>query len=170
MATITLSSKHQITLPIEMVRRLGLKSGDKLAAQLVDDHIVVMPQPESWVDYFRGSMKGVYGSTKEEIDKYVAEERRSPERWEWSQKFYDLVEPNPHARRIVEHLRARPGHTSPEPDLLKLGGKYPNKAEEALKALVEHGGVRKLEADQAVRGEIGGYDWQYRLVHEFSGS
>ena len=75
MATITLSSKHQVTLPVDIVRSLGLKAGDKLIAELIDDRIVLLPQPESWADYFVGSMKGVYGSTKEGIDRYIAEVR-----------------------------------------------------------------------------------------------
>ena len=75
MATITLSSKNQVTLPAEMVRSLGLKPGTKIVAELIDDLIVLLPQPESWVDYFVGSMRGVYGSTKEEIDRYIAEVR-----------------------------------------------------------------------------------------------
>ena len=75
MPTVTLSSKHQITLPVDMVRSLGLKTGDKLVAELIDDRIVLLPRPESWADYFSGSMKGVYGSSKEEIDRYIAEVR-----------------------------------------------------------------------------------------------
>ena len=75
MPTITLSSKHQVTLPIDMVRQLGLQAGDKLIAELIDDHLVLLPQPESWTDYIVGSMKGIYGSTKEEIDRYIAEVR-----------------------------------------------------------------------------------------------
>ena len=75
MATVTLSSKHQVTLPVDMVRSLDLKTGDKLVVELIDDHIVLLPQPESWTDYFAGSLKGVYGETKEEIDRYIAEVR-----------------------------------------------------------------------------------------------
>ena len=75
MAIITLSSKHQVTLPVDIVRSLGLKAGDKLVAELIDDRIVLLPQPASWADYFVGSMKGVYGSTKEEVDRYIAEVR-----------------------------------------------------------------------------------------------
>src|SRR3990172_5401597 len=75
MPKVTLSSKNQITLPVEIVRKLGLKPGDKIVAELMDDHVVLLPQPESWVDYFKGSLKGVYGSTKEEIDRYIAEVR-----------------------------------------------------------------------------------------------
>ena len=75
MTNVTLSSKNQITLPVEMVRALSLRQGDKLVAELIDNHIVLLPKPESWVDYFEGSMKGVYGSTKGEIDRYIAEVR-----------------------------------------------------------------------------------------------
>lgn len=69
MATVTLSSEHQITLPVELVRSLKLEPGDKLVVELVDDHLIVLPEPGSWADYFRGSMKGVYGDTVEEIDR-----------------------------------------------------------------------------------------------------
>ena len=75
MATVTLSGKHQLTLPVDMVRSLGLKPGDKLVAELIEGHIVLLPQPESWAEYFIGSARGVYGSTKEEIDRYIAEVR-----------------------------------------------------------------------------------------------
>ena len=75
MANITLSSKGQVTIPIDILRRLGLKAGDKLIAELIDNRIVLLPQPESWTDYFGGSLKGVYGSTVEEIDRYIAEVR-----------------------------------------------------------------------------------------------
>lgn len=41
MPRITLSSKNQITLPVDIVRILDLKPGDKLVAELIDDHIVL---------------------------------------------------------------------------------------------------------------------------------
>lgn len=75
MANITLSSKGQVTIPVDILRRLGLKAGDKLIAELIDNRIILLPQPESWTDYFGGSLKGVYGSTVEEIDRYIAEVR-----------------------------------------------------------------------------------------------
>ena len=60
-----------------MVRRLGLKPGRRLMLRLEDDRIVLRPEPEGWVEYFRGSMKGVYGKTREEMDAYVQRERAS---------------------------------------------------------------------------------------------
>lgn len=73
--TITISSKNQVTLPAAMVRTLGLKAGDKLVAELIDDRIVLLPRPDSWAEYMIGSLEGVYGSTKEEVDSYIAEVR-----------------------------------------------------------------------------------------------
>ena len=37
MLTVTVSSKHQITLPVELVRALGLKKGNALIQQRVDE-------------------------------------------------------------------------------------------------------------------------------------
>jgi antitoxin ChpS len=76
-ATATLSSKNQITLPVAMVRRLGLKPGRKLMLRLEGDRIVLRPEPEDWVEYLRGSAKGVYGKTRDEMDAYVRRERAS---------------------------------------------------------------------------------------------
>lgn len=73
---VTLSRKHQITLPIALVRELGLEPGDKLAARLENGNIVLKRRPRSWVDYLGGSMPGYYGKTKEEIDAYLAEVRQ----------------------------------------------------------------------------------------------
>jgi len=76
-ATAKLSSKHQITLPVAMVRRLGLQPGRRLILRLEGDRILLRPEPEDWVEYFHGRLKGVYGSTIEEMDEYVRKERAS---------------------------------------------------------------------------------------------
>ncbi|MCJ7491251.1 MAG: AbrB/MazE/SpoVT family DNA-binding domain-containing protein [Dehalococcoidia bacterium] len=76
-AVAKLSSKNQITLPVVMVHRLGLEPGRRLMLRLEDDRIVLRPEPEDWVEYFHGSMKGVYGNTREEMDAYVRKERAS---------------------------------------------------------------------------------------------
>jgi antitoxin ChpS len=76
-ATAKLSSKHQITLPVEVVRRLGLEPGDHLAVRVEEGRIVLRPRPRDWVEYLQGSAKGVYGATKEEMDAYVRRERAS---------------------------------------------------------------------------------------------
>lgn len=165
MATITMSSKSQITLPAEMVRGLSLKPGDKLIAQLIEDHIVLLPKPESWTDYFMGSTKGFWG-TKEEIDSYIAEERRSPERDEWREQFDDLVATDEDVRAVVEAL-ASCGQCTASPNQLHrvLRGEQHNpdsgRVLSALEKLVKHGGVRRIRLD-GPELEV------YRLVHELA--
>lgn len=73
--TTTLSSKHQITLPVAVVRELRLAPGDKFSVRLEDGAIVLRLRPRSWVDYVSGSMPGYYGKTKEDIEAYLAEVR-----------------------------------------------------------------------------------------------
>ncbi len=75
MPEATLSSKYQVTLPMEIVRALDLKGGDKLVVTLVEDQIVMLPKPADWAAYFHGRLKGVYGKTKEDVDRYIAEVR-----------------------------------------------------------------------------------------------
>jgi antitoxin ChpS len=75
-ADITISSKRQITLPSALVRKLGLEAGDKLVARLEGNRITLDPRPRSWVEYVSGSLKGTYGSTKEEVDAYIREVRQ----------------------------------------------------------------------------------------------
>ncbi len=167
MATVTLSSKHQVTLPVDMVRSLGLKTGDKLVVELIDDHIVLLPQPESWTDYFRGSLKGVYGSTIEEIDRYIAEERASPERQEWFEQFDDLQATDKKVDAVVDALRSFDYCTASPSQLLKsqpVREKNLNQGDidEALEKLVNHGGVRKLPSVEQRKKA-------YRLVHELVG-
>lgn len=70
----TISSKHQITLPASMCRALGLKKGDQLTATLVDNQILLEPRPRSYVEHYRGRLKGLYGS-EQEIEEYLVEER-----------------------------------------------------------------------------------------------
>ena len=105
MPTVTVSSKHQITLPAQIVRELGLNGGDKLTVELIDERIVAVPQPASWVAYIRGSAKGVYGRTLREVDRYVAEERAS----------YDTADPASDLEAFVDYYVAeedQPGGTT----------------------------------------------------------
>lgn len=172
MPTVTLSSKHQVTLPADLVRSLGLKPGDKLVAELISDHIVLLPQPESWANYFVGSMKGFWGS-KEEIDQYIAEERRSWERGEWLEEVDDLIAIDEGVCQVVKALSAMPEHTA---SFHELSGKVPhaneraqgldgqltNKVAAAIQKLVAHGAIREINMppDSAVTKK-------YRLKRAF---
>ena len=165
MPRITLSSKNQITLPVDIVRILDLKPGDKLVAELIDDHIVLLPQPESWTDYFGGSMRGVYGSTVKEIDKYIAGERASPERWEWRQQFEDLVATDEDVRLLVQEFRAAPHGLRTLDELQNNTTLDLRRVRKALEKLLNHGGVRR----SSVTG-LGDREKRemYRLVRELA--
>lgn len=81
-ATVTLSAKHQVTLPAAMVRELGLRPGDKLSVRRRGDGLVLtrLPRtPEEWVARYRGALRGVYGETPGDIEEYIRKERES---WE----------------------------------------------------------------------------------------
>jgi AbrB family looped-hinge helix DNA binding protein len=71
----TISSKNQITLPIQLLREIGLKPGDRLAVTRDGNKLILRARPKNWVEYYRGSLKGLYGNTREEIDAYIEEQR-----------------------------------------------------------------------------------------------
>ena len=180
MPIVTVSSKHQITLPIEIVRALGVKGGDKLIAECIDSHMVLLPQPESWVDYFTGSVTGTYGRTLKEIDRYITEERQSAERDEWQEEFYDLYATDSAVRAVVDALRLSPNHVATTDELGIMVPRDPdnprrsyvserrkNKLDVTLERLVDHGAVRKIPEEDPNGEQIG---VKYRLVHDFSES
>ena len=74
-ATVTMSRKHQLTLPADMVRDLGLEPGQKYVIANEEGRIVLYPDKHSRTDYFAGSLGGLYGKTKEDVDAYLAEVR-----------------------------------------------------------------------------------------------
>ncbi|MGH2746594.1 MAG: AbrB/MazE/SpoVT family DNA-binding domain-containing protein [Actinomycetota bacterium] len=75
MKAATVSSKGQITIPAELIRRLGIEPGAKLMVVPVEGGIMLLRRPESLADDLAGSIDGVYGDPQE----YVEAERR-----EWS--------------------------------------------------------------------------------------
>lgn len=67
----TMSSKRQITLPAELVRRLGLKPGAKLAVYVRDGDIVLQTPGKAWVDIVTGPPHSPDMRTKEDVDAYL---------------------------------------------------------------------------------------------------
>ena len=100
----------------------------------------------------------------EEIDAYIAEERTSPERWEWHQQFYDLMTKDSHVRSIGEILRRSPHQIASYNDRTNALRGRPGTdgvgIDNALEGLTQHGGVRRLNGAPSVA---------YRLVREFAG-
>jgi len=85
-ATTRLSTKNQITLPVRMVRALGLKPGDELDLFRIGDEVILDRRPQTakeWVAKTRGSLAHLpEWQTKEGIDAYIRRERDSWDR-EW---------------------------------------------------------------------------------------
>ena len=74
-AMSTISSKNQITLPAHLLRELGLTPGDRLAIKRDGARLVLRPRPRDWVKYYAGSLAGVYGETRAELDREIEELR-----------------------------------------------------------------------------------------------
>lgn len=167
MAKITLSSKHQITLPADMVRKLGLKPGDKLVADLIDDCIVLLPEPESWTEHFGGIARGVYGSTDKEIDAYIEGERSGSHRQEWRLEFEELVKGNDDVRKLVNAFREGPHRLCTLDELRQWTSLGEHQLANALEKLLDHGSVRR---SFATRPGIDAEEKLYYLVRDFKRS
>ena len=159
MPEATLSSKYQVTVPMEIVRALGLKGGDKLVLTQVEDRIVMLPKPANWADYWTGRLKGGYGESKREIDHYIAEERAS---WggpdERAQQLKSLLALDPVARKVYRELNRGPRGRDSLDKSLDLTGKG---LDRALTNLTGVGAVRtiKVEPEPSL-----GDRWLYEAV------
>ena len=128
MRTITVSSKNQITIPVAILREVGINPGDRMAAAVIDGDIVLMKEPENWVQYFQGSMPGAYGGDKESVDRIILRERQS---WyepmselisdtdprEWRKRFEDLYATDGSVRAVADTLMDCPYYVATLPDL-----------------------------------------------------
>ncbi|MHB0976456.1 MAG: AbrB/MazE/SpoVT family DNA-binding domain-containing protein [Candidatus Aquicultorales bacterium] len=74
--TVKLSKKGQIVIPRDAREKLGLREGSRLVVSVRDDEIV-LESPERYAGKTRGSLKGRWGKTKEEVAEYLAGERES---------------------------------------------------------------------------------------------
>jgi AbrB family looped-hinge helix DNA binding protein len=54
MLTVKVSSKQQISLPSAVRRRLGIKAGDRLTVDVLDDAMVLRRRPDKASDRMRG--------------------------------------------------------------------------------------------------------------------
>jgi antitoxin PrlF len=74
--TAKVTSKGQITIPVEIRRSLGLKSGDKLRFEQTDKGIrLLKDSSESVFEKYRGIGNSVVGSGREAIAAYMKELR-----------------------------------------------------------------------------------------------
>ena len=73
---LRLNRKHQIVIPREIRKQLGLAPGDGLLVEVRDGCVVLVPRPRNYTRRLRGLHKEVWGTV--EATTYVKKERR---RW-----------------------------------------------------------------------------------------
>jgi AbrB family looped-hinge helix DNA binding protein len=61
MLSVKVSSKHQIAVPGEVRRALGIKAGDRLGVAVRDGVIVLKPQRQTVADRLYGTGRGIFG-------------------------------------------------------------------------------------------------------------
>jgi AbrB family looped-hinge helix DNA binding protein len=76
MLSVKVSTKHQIAVPSEARRALGIKAGDRLTVVIREDEIALRPRPPRAVERLRGLGGGYYG------DDPVAYIRALRDEWE----------------------------------------------------------------------------------------
>ncbi len=71
----TMTSKGQLTVPVEVRRKLGLKQGDKVVFQLKDDEVTLAPAISRLADGFQSIPALDRPRDESEIEAIIAEER-----------------------------------------------------------------------------------------------
>lgn len=61
MLSVKVSTKHQIAVPSEVRRTLGIKAGDRLGVEVRDGMIMLKPQAGTTAERLRGTGRGIYG-------------------------------------------------------------------------------------------------------------
>jgi len=78
MRKVTISEKGQISIPVFLRKRYGLKKGDKLAIEEIDGSIVLRPLPRNPLL----SIRGKYMSEDEKLTDTLLKERRTERKQE----------------------------------------------------------------------------------------
>jgi AbrB family looped-hinge helix DNA binding protein len=95
-AVTTISSKNQITLPAHLLREMGLAAGDRLAVSRQGNKLILRARPKDWIRYHAGSLRGLYGDSREELEEYLRELREGDdEREQAIEEAWSGREPDP---------------------------------------------------------------------------
>lgn len=84
MPQVRVREKHQVTLPVSIIREAKISENDLLDVSYSNGVITLMVHKiqgpkRSLMDYV-GISKGIYGTTAKEVDAYIDAERNSWER------------------------------------------------------------------------------------------
>ena len=72
-SSIKVGNHHQIVIPQEARKRLGIKSGDRLLLDVQDGMIVLLPEPRSYTRSLAGLHRGIW----EEAGNHILTEREA---------------------------------------------------------------------------------------------
>lgn len=71
--TVKVSGRYQISLPSEARRVLNIEAGDRLLVDVQDGLLILLPQPDDYVDYLAGLHREVWKGV--DTTAYLNEER-----------------------------------------------------------------------------------------------
>jgi bifunctional DNA-binding transcriptional regulator/antitoxin component of YhaV-PrlF toxin-antitoxin module len=54
------SSKNQVTLPVDVMRAAGIEAGDLLFARVIGPGAIALERPETTLESIAGSLTGIY--------------------------------------------------------------------------------------------------------------
>lgn len=77
---VKLSSKGQIVIPKKIRKKLNVKPGDNILL-IEQESNLLLENPARYSQLSRGSLKKTWGTTKEQVDSYLNEEKKS-----WTQE------------------------------------------------------------------------------------
>ena len=72
---VKVSSKFQIVIPLEVRKKIDLKSGDRLIIKANNEKITIYPQPKNYAKYSLGLGKEIWQSI--DATEYVRKERET---------------------------------------------------------------------------------------------
>lgn len=73
--TVKISKRHQISVPSAVRKRLGIKQGDKLLVEVKGDMIILLREPNDYVDHLSGLHEEIWRDV--DVDEYLECERTS---------------------------------------------------------------------------------------------
>jgi AbrB family looped-hinge helix DNA binding protein len=76
--SVRISKKGQFVIPKEMREALGVNEGEDILVTFEEGR-VILTRPQEYARKTRGLLKGTWGKTAKEVDRYLGKERRA---WE----------------------------------------------------------------------------------------
>lgn len=152
MRSITVSSKNQVTLPVAILREVGISPGDRLAAAVVDGDIVLMKEPEDWVQYLRRGRPeagaGEGSLRRQSWDEPLSGPVVDTDPREWRKRFEDLYATDSGVRAVADTLMDCPYYVATFPDLAWLipENGHPTDLTRTLEKLTAGRWVRRIPA------------------------